>query len=101
MAATGTINARLEEPLKRHGMQVLDRQGISTSEAVRRLFEYLEREQTVPDWMRAEADGAREIDERRARLRSLVGCVSLPAGYDAREDYRASIAQRHAPEGPS
>lgn len=43
MSATATLNIRLPEELKEHGMQVLARQHISVSEAVRQLFCELER----------------------------------------------------------
>ena len=35
MASSAVLNIRLPEDLKRHGNQVLERNGISTSEAVR------------------------------------------------------------------
>ena len=38
MSATATLNIRLPEELKEHGMQVLARQHISVSEAVQQLF---------------------------------------------------------------
>ena len=95
MAATGTLNVRLPEDLKRHGGEVLARGGVSVSQAVRCLFEHLEQTQEIPSWMDAEP---REdaVAARRQLLRSLVGMVDLPEGYDARQDYRAHLLARQA-----
>ena len=74
MAATATLNVRLSESLKNHGMQVLDRAGVSTTQAVRSLFEYMEREQSLPDYMQAAPCAG--TDERRAVLRDFAGCAA-------------------------
>ncbi len=97
MAVAGTINARLDASLKRRGGQVLDRCGVSTTEAIRRLYEYLDREQAVPEWMRDVDGDAAEIERKRRKLRSLAGCVALPADCDARADYREHLLEKHAP----
>ncbi len=67
-----TLNIRLPQDLKSHGLQVLDRAGISTSEAVRDLFRLLEQEQDVPDWM---TSGTSDdvFEERRHLLRKVAG----------------------------
>ena len=97
MAISGTINARLPEGLKRHGMQVLDREGVSVSQAVRSLFEFLETEQTVPSWMVAEKSGDAEVEANRRKLRSLVGVASVPAGFDAKKAFREEQLQKCQP----
>ena len=89
MAQLGTLNVRMPESLKRHGCEVLDAQGVSTSEAVRALFQYLEREQSLPSQLFAQPEDP--VDPRREILRSLVGV--LPAEYslaDARRDRLAA-----------
>ncbi|MBR2790464.1 MAG: type II toxin-antitoxin system RelB/DinJ family antitoxin [Eggerthellaceae bacterium] len=89
MAQQGTLNIRLSESLKRHGCEVLDRQGISTSEAVRALFEYLEREQALPEQLFSPPQPA--ADPRRALLRSMVGVLSPDYSLaDARRDRLAA-----------
>lgn len=102
MGATATLNARLPETLKRHGTQVLERNGVSTTEAVRRLYEYLEREQDVPAWMRADGQEARAA--KRDALRGFVGSVrALPdrspddprSGDELMRDYRDHLVERH------
>ena len=101
MAATETINVRMEGTLKDHGMQVLERNKVSVSDAIRRLFEHLENEQTVPDWMQ---DDVREkASEKRAHLREMVGRLKdLPergAQSDPIEDYRRHLVEKHCFEG--
>ena len=94
MAATATLNVRLPDDLKRRGGQVLARHGISVSDAVRSLYEYLERHQGVPDFMDDGAAGT--IYERRRELaRSLVGVVDLPPGFDARRARQERLDERY------
>ena len=78
-----TLNVRMPEDLKRSGDRVLEREGVSVSEAVRRLYRYLEDEQTVPEWLRDGEGGNEDIFERRRRaLCQLVGSVELPPDFD-------------------
>ena len=90
MAQVATLNIRLPETLKQHGYEVLRKSGVSTSDAVRQLFEYLEREQKLPaDVFGTETPSP--TDSRRVLLQSLVGVV--PAGYSldkARQDRLAA-----------
>lgn len=87
MAATATLNVRLPEPLKKHGSQVLEREGIGASEAIRALYEYMEREQAIPECIK----GANDDDKyarRRALLKSFAGCASaegLPENWTMRD----------------
>ena len=71
MSATATLNIRLPEELKEHGMQVLARQHISVSEAVRQLFCELERSQQVPEFL-ADASPRDDIQGKRQLLRTMV-----------------------------
>lgn len=92
MAATATLNVRLSESLKNHGMQVLDRAGVSTTQAVRSLFEYMEREQSLPDYMQAAP--CADTDERRAALRDFAGCaVGIGSGADVAQVKAARLAR--------
>ena len=84
-----TLNIRLNEPLKRHGMEVLDKEGLGVSEAVRSLFEYLEREQKLP----SEVFGSCSQDpyeKRRNLLRNMVGI--LPKDISLQEVREARLA---------
>ena len=90
MAQLATLNIRLPETLKQHGYEVLRKAGVSPSDAVRQLFEYLEREQKLPVDVFGESDCS-PIDDCRLLLRSLIGVV--PADYgltDARRDRLAT-----------
>ena len=80
---TATLNVRMPEDLKRSGDRVLEREGISVSDAVRGLYRYLEYEQKAPEWLRHGEDGNEDVFERRRRaLRQLVGIVDLPPDFD-------------------
>ena len=94
MATTATLNVRLPEELKKYGGQVLDRNGISVSDAVRSLFEYLQDNQCLPAFL--EKSDEESIYERRRKLaRSLVGIVSVPEGFDAREAREERLAEKY------
>lgn len=89
-----TINARLPEALKRHGSEVLKCNGISTSAAIRSLYEHLEQTQAVPEWMQ---DSKADVYARRRELaKSLASRQdSVPADYDAKEAYRAHLLDKY------
>ena len=100
MGLIGTINVRLDAGLKDHGMQVFERSGISVSDAVRKLFEHVEHEQAVPEWMLDDA-GA-DVQRRRKELRHMVKELrSLPRRKDAanamdpRAEYRQHLVDKH------
>ena len=44
-----TLNIRLEPTLKQHGAAVLQREGLTVTEAVRALYEYMDEHQEFPD----------------------------------------------------
>ncbi|WP_139652116.1 type II toxin-antitoxin system RelB/DinJ family antitoxin [Raoultibacter phocaeensis] len=78
-----TLNVRMPEDLKRNGDRVLEREGVSVSDAVRGLYRYLEDEQKVPEWLIEGTESKDDVFERRRRaLRQLVGIVSLPPDFD-------------------
>lgn len=79
MAATATINIRIEEDLKEQAQNVLKRNGIGTSEAIRRLFQELANTQELPAFLQEEtSEVEKEIQERRSLLRSMVGILEKP-----------------------
>ena len=81
MGVTATLNVRIPESLKAHGSQVLERNSISTTQAVRGLFEYMEREQKVPACICA-APVEDRYEKRRAMLKSFAGCAAgLPDNW--------------------
>lgn len=91
MPQQATLNIRLPETLKQHGCEVLERRGVSTSDAVRRLFEYLEHEQDLPSQLFGEP-ASPEHDTRRTLMQSLIGI--LPQDYSLEDARRDRLAAR-------
>lgn len=79
--AMATLNVRMPADLKRRGMQVLDREGVSVSDAVRGTFEHIARTQEVPGYLKDEGAAARReaVARKRALLRSMVGVLPTEA----------------------
>lgn len=96
MGVTETINVRLPEDLKRQGGRVLEQNGVSISQAVRKMFEYLEYEQAVPDWMVDTASASDAIEARRTKLRALAGIAVVDPDTDSRAVYREHLLQKHS-----
>ena len=90
-----TINARLPESLKRHGSEVLKRNGVSVSAAVRSLFEHLEKSQEIPAWMQAEENDV--YQKRRSFAQSIAAAKpdSIPGNLDAREAFMRHELEKH------
>lgn len=80
--ATTMLNVRLDKTLKSEGDRVLAKQGISTTEAVRGLYRFMEKTREVPDFCMAES-GAATPESRRSKMRKLVGIVKLEPKEDA------------------
>lgn len=93
---TATLNVRMSEELKRNGDRVLTREGLSVSEAIRRLYEELVREQKVPDWLideDAEEAGWRMIEEKRKAIQSMAGII--PADLDPETVKRERVGREY------
>lgn len=91
MAASATLNVRLPESLKVHGAAVLEREGLTVSDAVRSLYECMEREQTFPEALRSQpADDP--FTRRREIARSMIGI--LPADLTIEEAREARFARK-------
>ena len=84
MLADATLNARLNRNLKTRGDAVLSRGGVSVSDAIRSLYQYLDEHQEMPSWMR-ETEETDKYEQRRAGMRDLVGVASLPHDFDVDE----------------
>lgn len=92
--ATATLNVRLPADLKKHGGQVLDRHGISVSDAVRSLYEFMEQEQQVPAFM-AEPERESIYERRRQLARSMAGIIQVPKGFDVRKAREGRLDERY------
>ena len=64
------MNTRIERALKMQGDAVLERLGISPSQAVRSLWSYLAHNDDIPEYMKAQRQTAE--DEKHAEVRSLA-----------------------------
>lgn len=80
-----TLNVRIPADLKKRGMQVLNREGVSVSDAVRGTFEHIARTQEVPSYLKDESPTTRSeaIERKRALLRSMVGVLPNDAAHEA------------------
>lgn len=78
-----TLNVRMSKELKGNGDAVLERCGISVSEAVRGLYEYLAREQKLPDFIATKEDRVSEKTRaRREAFRQIIGIVPEDISLD-------------------
>ena len=82
-----TLNVRLPEELKKHGMQVLEREGVSITEIVRDVFQYMALHQKIPDLGFSNNSGHNskqaEVDRKRALVKSWMGIIPHDVDYDA------------------
>lgn len=96
MAQEATINARLDEALKRGGTAVLERSGVSPTQLIRSLYRYLEREQHIPECLDVEAEDARNrAQHKREVARSIAGMITLPSNFDAKQARAERIARKY------
>ena len=79
------LNVRLDPTLKQHGMEVLEREGVSVTEVIRRLFIYFDEHQTLPPELIRSNDLSSEdpFAQRRNLMLSMVGI--LPPDVDLAE----------------
>lgn len=89
-----TINVRMPEELKAGGDAVLARKGKSVSDAVRELYEYLERHQDIPSFMKNVEDVEKDeiVRKRRDALQRLTGI--LPTDLDLIDIKRERLARQ-------
>lgn len=96
MAHEATINARLPEPLKRGGTEVLERFGVSPTQLIRSLYAYMDREQRIPECLElAEEDAASQNKRRRTIARSIAGSITLGAQFDVKQARADRIAGKY------
>lgn len=79
MGATSTINIRINTALKERGDAVLKQNGISTSEAIRMLWEELERTHQLPEFLLRRQADRDQLEKKRklAALDRLTGIARL------------------------
>ncbi|MCL1797872.1 MAG: hypothetical protein FWG24_06155 [Eggerthellaceae bacterium] len=84
--SNATLNVRMPEELKFGGDAVLEREGISVSNAVRGLYEYLKTNQDIPDFIRNNEDkeAKRELTrKRREALEKTIGILPPDTDIEA------------------
>ena len=69
-ALSTQMNTRIERALKMQGDAVLERLGISPSQAIRSLWSYLANHDDIPEYMKAQRQAAE--DKKRAEIRALA-----------------------------
>ena len=85
-----TINVRMPLSLKTGGEAVLEREGLSVSEAIRRFYEYLEKQQTLPECIRHSEEDMPSalVEKRRYLLKSLAGVLPSDISLEQIKDER-------------
>ncbi len=81
MTSDAVLNVRLPQDLKDQGSRVLKKNHVTVTGVIRRLYEYMEREQKIPDCL-IEDEQIPLREKRRQILRSVAGSIHLPAGLD-------------------
>lgn len=81
MASNAVLNIRLPEELKKHGNQVLEREGVSVSQVVRDLYEFMSAEQDIPSFAKR-ANEEDRYERRRKALREIQGTIRVPHDAD-------------------
>ena len=90
--ALATINVRIPLSLKEGGEAVLEREGVSVSEAIRKFYMFLERNQVLPDFFRETGAVSTEeaLAKKRETLKSLVGAAPSSRTLEQIKDDRLS-----------
>ena len=89
-----TINVRLDATLKQHGMEVLNDCGMSVTDAVRTLFQYMESNRTLPPELANSTKQEDVYQQRRKMMRSLIGI--LPSDVTLEEAREARLSKHFA-----
>jgi antitoxin component of RelBE/YafQ-DinJ toxin-antitoxin module len=85
-----TINVRIKKDLKTGGNKVLECEGVSVSDAIRKLYSYLDATQSIPECLKLSdiSDSKEVIARKRTTLNSLVGVSALDVSYETLKDQR-------------
>jgi DNA-damage-inducible protein J len=68
-----TVNVRMDAPLKQRGDKVLMDNGVSTSAAVRALWQELARTRELPSFLRQATKDKEAVDKKKRCLAALSG----------------------------
>ena len=96
MEHEATINARMPEALKRGGTRVLDEQGVSPTQIIRKLYSYMEREGRIPECLEDSANGTQDLFEtRRSLARRIAGTITLSGTLDVAAERASRIEEKY------
>lgn len=93
MSGVVQMNVRIDSALKQQGDKIFQRQGLTPSQAVRRMWEYVVEHNRIPDFM---CDT--QADAREAAKQHKLALAKTGAGLATRLAYPNPSAR---PEGPS
>ena len=96
MEHEATINARLPQALKRGGSRVLDKNGVSPTQLIRKLYSYMEREGHIPECLDDSASSQQDLfQHRRALARSIAGSINLTEDLDVKAERARRIEEKY------
>ena len=75
------LNVRMDKDLKAQGERVLAKQGVSATEAIRGLYQFMEQTEEVPDFCRTGSETL-PPEARRQKMRQMVGIAKMAPGED-------------------
>lgn len=90
-----TLNIRIDDALKERGDKVLREHGVSTSAAVRALWEQLAASKELPDFLREKLDAQDGREKRKAALKALAGVGEGACSNMTDEEMRAQYMSRY------
>lgn len=94
MASNAVLNVRLPEDLKKHGNQVLSRNGISVSQIIRDLYSYMEAEQDIPSFAKP-SHKADKFENRRRLLKEIDLGLDIPTDLDLKKIKDERIMEKY------
>lgn len=82
MATATTINIRINSTLKERGDAVLKQNGISTTEAIRMLWEEMSQTRQLPDFIaRKQENSANSIREKKFKALDCLCAIAQPTDF--------------------
>jgi antitoxin component of RelBE/YafQ-DinJ toxin-antitoxin module len=90
-----TLNVRMSAPLKQRGDKVLQDNGITTSAAVRALWQELATTRSLPPFLAEHAEKSRDADKKKGALLALLGAAEGSLTNASDEDLEAIGRERY------
>lgn len=90
-----TLNIRIDQTLKVRGDKVLRAHGVSTSAAVRALWEHLAATKELPDFLHEAHRDEKACEKKKAALKALAGIGEGPYSNLTDEELNAIYLSRY------